>query len=158
MYIFKKVYDQEDPFVTKVSEIRDLATVAEKAIDVIRQHYQYCPFWVAHVDVEGGVHERDTGFMEFDGGEYPYRKGEKTWADLLIEDFERDQKEKLVPGWFSYLNFSSVIFFLLAQSEPIVLQLERGELRVTLSYSRCNKYMEKKILDDLVAAFGMYEE
>lgn len=153
MYEFKNAYRQEDPFVTKVSEIRELADAAEKAIAIIRSHHEYCPFVVPCVYVEGGCHERDTGYMEFDGGTYPYRDGDTAWYDALIHDFE-EEKAKLDGGWFSTLNFSNVVITVLAQSVPIVLKLENGALRITMSYPAYWGNNEKEILHDLEKEFG----
>ena len=58
MYQFYYIYDQYESVVTTVSEIRNLATTAEKAIDVIKRHYcQNDRFWVTHVDVDGSIYD-----------------------------------------------------------------------------------------------------
>ncbi len=154
MYSYKNAYKQEDPFVTKVSEIRDLAEVAEDAISIVKTQHQYCPFQVISVHVVGGVHERDCGYMEFDDHDYPYWDGKRKWSDLLIADFEKDQNEKLTGGWFNTLNFTSVIITLLAQSVPIVMTLRNGNLELSLSYPECWANTEKRVLERLEQMFG----
>ena len=89
--------------------------------------------------------------------EYRYREGEKTWADLLIADFERDQKKLYDPQ--DALNLSGVMILVVTEDTPIVLQLEDESLKITMSFPSWKKDKEKAILDDLVATFGkMYKE
>ena len=71
----------------------DVVVSLRRVTHVIKRHYcQNDRFWVAHVNVDGGIYdcEFERGLWGFPDREYPYREGEKTWADLLIADFERD--------------------------------------------------------------------
>ena len=98
--------------------------------------------------VNGGCHERDTGYEAFSGGEYPWREG---WVEKLIEDYEKEEDE-LDGTWFNTLNFDEITVIIMGCYGPIVLQFYRGEMIVTVSYD--NKEKEQVLLSKFEEAFG----
>jgi len=154
MYFFK-AFQTDVPWITSVREIKDLAATAEKAIDIVCEEFKYYPCRVDSVSISGGIHERDTGFESFASRKYPYRDGEKSWSGLLAEDFSKEEDELIrsTGGYFSTLNFSSVMITLLLTGEPVVLHLTRwGNLEVMLPWEKGEH--KDRILAALEREFG----
>ena len=153
MYHFKTFRSEDWFWITNEQEIRALAADVDKAINIIVEPWERrYPFSVWPIVVSGGCHERDTGYEAFNGGEYPWREG---WTDKLVEDFNRE-KGDLDGGWFSTLNFSTMIVVIMGYDGPIVLEFERGEMAVTVRYD--DEEEERDQLDRLAEEFELVEK
>ena len=154
MYHYK-TYRSEDWFwITNETEIRALAADVDKAINIIVEPWESLfPFSVWPIVVEGGCHERDTGYEAFSGGEYPWRSD---WVEKLVEDFNKEKKA-LDGGWFNKLNFAIITVIIIGYDGPIVLQFKDGEMAVTISYDEDDKGKEQNLLGKLEEAFEKAE-
>ena len=157
MYKYKVFKPGSWFWVEKEKEIWALAEDVNKAIEIVVKRWRgLWPFTIYPIDVSGGCHERDTGYEAFSGGSYLfYDHGtDSSWVERLIQDFRKEEKEKLDGCWYSTLSFDTITVLITGPRGPVVLVFRRGEMAVTISYDDEYKAEEIEMLNEFEQVFG----
>ena len=139
-------------------EIRALAEDVDKAVGIAADRWSALgPYHIYPIEVGGGCRERDTGYEMFGGGSYPIFDSveNRPWADRLIEDFRKEEKEKLDGGWFSVLSFETVRVLIVGRPGPVLLHFRRGTMTVTVCCDEKYKDEERALLAEFEREFGL---
>jgi len=111
------------PYISDVSELRDMTAAAEKALSVVRRAFGYCS--VLRVHVLGGYDEWEDGCVSFTTRDYPFWDDARcmSWDELLAEDYASERVRMLREGDGDcyYLTVGGAILTVLTADEPLIL-------------------------------------